>query len=40
MYARVKNAQKLENIKQIQALITEFPALMIQAKDDSHLDFI
>ncbi|KEP54925.1 DNA polymerase type-B family catalytic domain protein [Rhizoctonia solani 123E] len=36
MYARVKNAQKLENIKQIQALITQFPSLKIQAGEDSH----
>ncbi|CUA77435.1 DNA polymerase zeta subunit [Rhizoctonia solani] len=35
-YARVKNAQKLENIKQIEALITQFPTLKIQAREDSH----
>ncbi|CAE7105599.1 unnamed protein product, partial [Rhizoctonia solani] len=34
MYARVKHAQKLQNIKQIQALITQFPSLSIQAEDD------
>ncbi|KAJ1311572.1 hypothetical protein OPQ81_010055 [Rhizoctonia solani] len=36
MYARVKNAQKLENTKQIQALITQFPSLKFQAEEESH----
>ncbi|KAH7345127.1 hypothetical protein B0J17DRAFT_712735 [Rhizoctonia solani] len=35
MYARVKNAQKLENSKQIQALIDQFPSLKMQAGEDS-----
>ncbi|CAE6411247.1 unnamed protein product [Rhizoctonia solani] len=35
MYARVKNAQKLENIKQIQALINQFPTLKIQDRGNS-----
>ncbi|KAG8688934.1 DNA polymerase zeta [Ceratobasidium sp. 423] len=36
MYARVKNTQKLENIKQIQMLINQFPTLKVQDEGNPH----